>query len=111
MHRYASDFADGVEAVHGYVLAFCILRDRLAGHPRRNTAHHVVASGHHGDGRHHGIDVREGLGEFHDARQPRPQRLLAQVVELEKHVIALWPGAATLQNLQNHRARHYVATR
>ena len=110
VHRHARDLPGGVEARDTDVVAVAALRLRHAMHVGDDAAHHVVAGRHDGDGLLHRVDVREGLGQFANARQPRVQHFLAQVIQLQHDVIAVRSATIASEDLQNHGPRHHVAT-
>ena len=89
VYRDARRLADGVEAGNHRVLPVRALGERLAVDVGGHAAHHVVAGGHHRNRLPNGVDVGEGLGQFHDARQALAHRFLAQMIEFEQHVIGV----------------------
>ena len=109
MNRNAGDFADGVQAFDDAILAVVACGERLAIDVGGYAAHHVVAGRHHRDGFPYGVCVGEGLGEFDDARQALPQGFLAQVIELQQHMVGILSDAAPIHDFLNHRPRHHVA--
>src|SRR5690554_2587707 len=76
----------------------------------RNTAHHVMTGGHHRNGSLGRIDMREDLGQLTDAGQTLVEHLFTEMIELEVDMVAILTATATLEDLHNHGARHYVTT-
>ena len=53
--------------------------------------------------------MRKGARKLKNAGQPLIERLRAEVIELEEHMVAVRATAAPFKNLQNHRARDHIA--
>src|SRR3546814_13263507 len=56
------------------------------------------------------VDVSEGLRQFANAWQTAVQHFLAQVVELEHHVVAIRTATVAGDDFFHHRTGNYVAT-
>ncbi len=74
-----------------------------------DAAHGVVGGGIDRDRLLHRVDVEEGAGHVADRRQPLGDHRLAQVVELEQHVVMFRPAAAPGLHLGVDGAAHHVA--
>src|SRR5690606_6196222 len=83
VHRYAGDFAAGIQARNDDVVAVGIDGQRLAVNVGRNTAHHVMAGRYNRYRLDDRIGVREGFRQLADTGQARVQHFLAEVLKLE----------------------------
>src|SRR5690606_33907038 len=110
VHRYAGDFAAGIQARNDDVVAVGIDGQRLAVNVGRNTAHHVMAGRYNRYRLDDRIGVREGFRQLADTGQARVQHFLAEVLKLEVDVVAVGTAAAAFDDFANHRTRDNVAT-
>ena len=112
VYGYAGNFAHREQARNDHVFALLVHGQRLTGHFGRNTAHHVVAGWDNRNRLFHRIDVREGAGQFQDARQTGLQHFFTQVVELQ---LGVWTPravtAAAFTDFDHDGTRHHVTTR
>src|SRR3989344_9436231 len=111
VHRHAGAFTHGIEARHRFLRPGVHRRYYLAETIGRNAAHGVMRRGIDRDGLFYRIDVREAHGGFAYARQAFLDDFLAEMVELEQHVVLLRPAAAPGVDLFINRAAHHVAAR
>lgn len=109
VYRYAGHFAHGEQAFDDLVVAVGVLGDGLAMDVGGNAAHHVVAGRDHRDRRDDRVDVGEGLGQFADAGQAAVQDFLAEVVELQQHVVLVRAHAVAGQDFLDHGTGDHVA--
>ena len=61
-----------------------------------------MAGGHDRNGLGNRIDVREGARKLENPRQPLVERVRAQVVEFQEHVVRFRAAAAPLEYFNDH---------
>ena len=111
MYGHTGDFATGIQAWDNLVVALGIHRNGLTVNIRGDTPHHVVAGRHYRYRLFDRIHMGEGPAQLADARQPRLQHLLTQVIELQFDVVAIFAAAPALQNLQHHGSSDNIPAR
>src|SRR5690606_36225760 len=109
MHRYAGDFAHGKQTFDDLVVAVGILGDGLAMNVGGNATHPVMTGRDDRYRRNDRVDVGKGLGQFADTRQTAVQHFLAEVIELEQHVVLVRATAVAGDHFLDHGAGDHVA--
>ena len=109
VNRYARHFTYGEQARDDVILAFFVHGDGLAMNVGGNAAHHVVAGWNDRHWRDDRVDMGEGLGQFADAWQAAVQHLLAQVVQLQQHVVLVRAHAVAGDDFLDHGTGNHVA--
>src|SRR5690606_4484215 len=110
VYGHARHFAHGEQAFDDLVVAAGVLGDGLAMNVGGDTTHHVVTGRDDRDRRDDRVDVRKGLRQFADARQAAVQYFLAQVIQLEQHMVLVRATAVAGDDFLDHRTSHDVAT-
>ena len=93
------------------IIASAVDGNRLSMNIGRDATHHVMAGGHDGNRLFDGINVRKGAAQFTDAGQTGFKYLLAEMIQLQFHMIPFFTAAATFEDLQHHRASNNITTR
>ncbi len=109
MHRHAGAFAHRIQPVYHFIGTGLVGCDDLAVEIGRYAAHHVMRGGHHRDWRLGRVDMREFDRDLAYAGQALAYHVVAEMVQLEHHMIAVRPATPPLVDLYRHRARHHVA--
>ena len=109
VHRDARAFADREQSRHHRIRIPLPRRHDLPVRIGRNAAHLIVDRRHHRDRLAHRVDVGELDRDLANRGQPLHDRVHAQVVQLQQHVVVIGAASATLLDLLVHRARDEVA--
>ena len=109
VHGGARALTRGEQARHGRVLAVGAQGQHLTLVVGGDATHVVVHGGDHRDGLLGDVHTGEDRGSLRDTRQTLGEELGGKVVEVEVDVVLFRPDAASLANLEGHRARHDIA--
>ena len=111
MYGNTSTLASGIKALNDFLRSRFVWRDHLPIVIGGNTAHHIMCSGHNGDGIPYRVRIGKLYRDFTYARESRLDYIRPQMIELQEQVIRI--SAASSPSLYFHcqRAGHHVATR
>jgi hypothetical protein len=109
MYRYAGRLPHRHQTGHDGIRPTVDERHDLAVHVAGDAAHVVVHGRQYGNGLAGHVDTGEDARGFGDPRQPLPDDLVAQVLEVQVNVVPMLADTAALVDLDRHRPGHDVA--